>query len=354
MANVNDKLAAAQKIYGLGGISKSAPGNDFFNTPKARFSYVVNLELSDAANVMMNTLYHSTTPLNIRAAYNVKSVDKPSYTMTTEEINQYNRTRLVQGKIQYQPVNMSLYDTVDSAVLMLIDCYRRFYYGDFANKSLRSWRYNTISNPKNYTSNMLRPDSITNNFWALNDTWGRSTFDMADGNGSYFFKRIDIYEIDRGHYTVHNIHNPVIENVQMGTKDYENNEPDLIQLTFRHEGISNICPITGDRAITKPIKSLAMELVGNEGKFAKSDFYKYFGNIDRDSTSFNDILKNGIDSPGILGSIAGAFTSAAVSGITGAVMSNITGAIGGGSITDDISSVASKGLNAIKGIGGFF
>lgn len=354
MDNVQDKLNAAQKVYGLGGTSKSAPGNDFYNTPKSKLSYVVNFELSDAATVIMNTLYHSTTPINIRAAYNVKSVDKPSYTMTTEEINQYNRTRLAQGKIQYHPVNMVLYDTVDSAVMMLIDCYRRFYYGDFANKSLRSWRYNTVSTPRNFANNLLRPDSVTNNFWALNDTWGRSTFDMADGNGMYFFKRIDIYEIDRGQYTVHNIHNPVIETVQMSTKDYETNDPDIITLTFRHEGISNICPITGARAICKPVKSLAMELVGNDGKFSKSEFYKYFGNIDKDSTSFTDILKNGTDSPGILNSIAGAFAGSFISGVTAGVTSNLTNAISGGSIMDDVSSVAKDGLDSIRKIGGFF
>ena len=350
MSNINDKINAAQKIYGLGGISKSAPGLEFFNTPKSRFSYVINFEQSNAANVMMNTLYHSTTPLNIRAAYNVKSVDKPSFTMTTEEINQYNRTRLVQGRLQYHPVAMTLYDTVDSAVLMLLDCYRRYYYGDFANKSLRSWHYNTVSSTRNFTSNLLRPDSVTNNFFALNDTWGRSTFDMADGNGSYFFKRIDIYEIDRGHYTVHNIHNPVIETVQMSNKDYETNDPDVIQLTFKHEGISNICPITGARAITKPIKSLALELVGNDGKFAKSDFYKYFGNIDKDSTSFTDIMKNGIDNPGILGGIAGGFATSIVGGVTDAVTSNISKSLTSGVL----SSVADQSVNAIKSIGGLF
>ena len=348
------RINAAQNIYGLGGISKSAPGHNSYNTPKARFSFVIHYELSDAAKTMMANLYKSTnTPLNVRSAYNIKSVDRPSFTMNTIAVNQYNRTRLVQGRIEYAPVNLVMYDTVDSAGLMLVDLYRRFYYGDFANKSLDSWRYNTISTSRNFHRDSLRRESRADNPNILNNTWGRSTFNMGDGNGSYFFKRIDIYEIDGNRYTVHNIHNPVIETVTLDNKDYETNEPSTIQLVLRHEGISNLCPITGVKAISKPIKGLAFHLVGNGGNFSKSAFYKYWGDHDSE-WSFTDILKNGADIAGAVDRVVTSVADAAIEGFTGEAIRNIAGAIGEGNILSEIGSDIGGGLGALKNIGGLF
>ena len=40
----------------------------------------------------------------------VKSVDLPSYSISVDTMNQYNRKRLVQSKIEYNPINMIFHD----------------------------------------------------------------------------------------------------------------------------------------------------------------------------------------------------------------------------------------------------
>ena len=188
--------SAAYK-FGAVGATKDGKGIEYMNIPKAKFSFVVHFELTDTARKFIRTLYGTDIALGQLTSYLVKEVDKPNFSFETTELNQYNRTRLVQGKVRYDALNMSVYDTVNSAGLLLVDAYRSYYYGDFADKSLSSWAYDNISSTKSYTYNY----PLTNIFKKLltktekaddNTTWGRSVYNQGDKDESYFFKRIDI------------------------------------------------------------------------------------------------------------------------------------------------------------------
>lgn len=370
---IYDNLNAAQHIFGLGGRVWESLESNHFNTSKMKFSYVVHFELSDAAKTMIKHMYGVDTPLGEICSYVIKDVDKPSFSMETTQMNQYNRTRLAQGRITYDPVNMVLYDTVDSAGLKLIDAYRRYYYGDFAQKSLESWRYDSISTPRNFENVHELQEPLSTDYRDPNYTWGRSVYNQGDQDSGYFFKRIDIYEIDGTTYTVHNLHNPVFTTVGMGTKSHESDDPDIINLTIQYEGVTNICPVTNQKAISADVADIAPKLAEDDAEFSKSHFYRYWGEMDdgtqrwlnpNQTKGFPDVDGGDSTLTSMMGtalnigsSIVGG-VSAVSSVFSGGVeeaadtLGNVAGAVGEGTAVSEAIGDAGQAASVVNGIGG--
>ena len=366
---------SSQIVHGAGGATYDGSAYEYMNIPKAKFSFVVHFELSVAATELIREIHGSGIPLGKLTSFLVKDVQLPGFSMDTVSMNQYNRTRLHQGKITYDPVELNVYDTVSSSALLLLDAYRTFYYGDFSDKSFESWRYDSISTAKNfeYTFPLTRfIKGALENMKGADYTWGRSVYNQGDQDQGYFFKRIDIYEIDGNTYTVHNIHNPVIEKVQLDKKTHEDGDPANVAFVLKHEGISNICPITGRKAIAATTAQIASKLASVGGEFNAMGFYKFWGEMDDAPLSAYD--PNQIKGyPGHSGGLDFSTATGAINSILSvadSVSSVIEALEGGGSFTDILENTKNAigegniisegmgdlggGISAIKGIGGLF
>src|SRR5574343_241085 len=179
---------SAQMVFGASGATYNGSAYEYMNIPKPKFSFVVHLELSVAALELIRNIHGSSAPLGKMTSFLVKDVQLPGFTMDTISMNQYNRTRLHQGKITYDPVDLNIYDTVGSAGLLLLDAYRTFYYGDFSDKSFESWRYDSISSAKNfeYTFPLTRfIKGAVENMKDTDYTWGRSVYNQGDQDQGY-------------------------------------------------------------------------------------------------------------------------------------------------------------------------
>ena len=367
---------SAQIVHGSTGATYNGSQYEYMNIPKAKFSFVIHFELSVSALKLIRQLYGTDVQLGKMTSYLVKDVQLPGFGLETVEVNQYNRTRLHQGKIHYDPVDLSIYDTVSSAAMQLMDAYRIFYYGDFSDKTLTSWKYDSISKSGNfqYTNPISKfIQSATNTTRDSNYTWGRSIYTQGDQDEGYFFKRLDIYEIDGNTYTVHNIHNPVIEKVHMDKKTHEDGEPATIQFTLRHEGISNICPVTNKKAIGSCTAEISRKLAStSNGEFSAMGFYKFWGDMDSAPlTSYdpNQIAgfpnqSGGLDFSTATGAInsvmkIGENVNSIISAIDGGgsftdILENTKNAMGEGNIFSEGMGDLGGGIGAIKSIGGFF
>lgn len=332
--------------FGATGATKDGDGIEYMNIPKARFSFIVHFEITDTAKKFIRTLYGTDLAIGALTSYMVKDVDRPSFSFETTETNQYNRTRLVQGKVKYDPLSMVIYDTVSSAGLTLIDAYRSYYYGDFSDKSLKSWAYDTVSTTKTYTYDYPLTNVFKNILTATtqandNYTWGRSIFNQGDKDEGYFFKRIDIYEIDGNTYTVHNIHNPVIESVKLDNKTSEGGDAATITINFKYEGITNICPVTSNKAISASTADIASRIVASgHGEWSQENFFKYWGELDDAPLSAYDFNQvKGF--PGTNGGLDFSNTASSINSVISIANTadNVMSAIeNGGSLTDMISN----------------
>lgn len=254
---------AAQRIFGTAG----EMGFSFYNLPKFKNSFIIEFVLSPFAKNFIKTQLpdtHTDFDVNNISCF-VRDVTLPSFSFNIETVNQYNKKRLIAGDIEYKPSNVVFYDTVDGAGYLLMDAYRKYYYGDFFAKSQGSYRNDLLSTPQNFD--------------AMGSNWGRSVLNNGNYDSQYFFKSINIYEIDNETYTVHNMINVFIEDVQLENKSMDSEgEPSILSLTMRYEACNNFGP-DGYLSIGVPTMEIAQLITNTEG-LGVSGFFKYFGELD--------------------------------------------------------------------------
>ena len=194
----------AQKTFGF-------LGNDW-NRPKPKILFWVQFELNDSTK--------GTIPIDL--SYMCKTTDRPQFNQETTVYNQYNKSRVVHGKIKYEPIRMMFYDDVRNSAFKLFTDYRRFYYGDFQNKNPDSWNYDTVSTT-----------------FEKDQNWGLSTVNNNDGEASYFFKQINIFEFYQKRFTVYNLIHPKVTQFEMDPRDIQAEAISEITLGLEYEGVTH-------------------------------------------------------------------------------------------------------------------
>lgn len=319
-----EEYNAGQKVFSAGG----ADGLTAFNLPKMKFSYVLEIVLTPfALNFIKSQLQDTHSAFDL---YNVccfvRDAEIPSVSFALETMNQYNRKRISTGKMEYTPVNISFYDTVDSAVLLLIDAYKKYYYGDYFNKSPESFQNDVYSSPSIFES--------------TSDNWGRSMMNNGDFDNQYFFKSINLYEIDGDKYTAHNMYNAFIESVKFDQKSHDSTgEPSIISMQINYEGAGNYGP-DGYASIAAPTIEIG-NILTSADMFGKSGFFQYFTAMD-DSTdgalSIGKIIRAGTSAADIANSVEDILSG----DISAETVRNIGSAISTGSSAIGLSSIVSS------------
>lgn len=154
----------------------------------------------------------------------VKTVDLPKYTIQSETLNQYNRKRIVQTKINYDPINITFHDDGSDLVRNMWYNYYSYYYKDPTQKYGNDNNTNgSLGELANRTAGFgYNSRDIYNNDRVVND-WGyigESITDAAQGKPP-FFRDIRIFGFDYNHqYAEYVLINPLITNWTHDQYDY--------------------------------------------------------------------------------------------------------------------------------------
>src|SRR6056300_617543 len=118
--------------------------NDFRLAPKVKFLYHVVLEVNQAAlsELGTNNLGNLKTEWNLLAS----GANLPTFTVATDTLNQYNRKKVIQTMINYDPVNIEFHDDNAGLTTLLWESYFRYYYSD--------GNYNNSSRPRQYQTKL--------------------------------------------------------------------------------------------------------------------------------------------------------------------------------------------------------
>ena len=184
----------------------------------------------------------------------VKTVQLPKYTFDLHTMNQYNRPRVVQTKIKYDPINITFHDDNGNLIRKLWYNYYSYYYKD----SVQTDPYESYApTPSTYggsptfasagqldmnTRNLYQP-SITGN-----DDWG---YVGESGNGQQtnlgatigsskapFFRSINVYGFNQHNFVMYKLINPIIESFSHDTYDYSASNGIMEhQMTLRYETV---------------------------------------------------------------------------------------------------------------------
>ena len=201
--------------------SKTFIPNAYQYAPKFKFLFHVYFEI----NPSVYSLGASSDPnLDANFGLAVKTVKIPSYSFDTHVMNQYNRKRIVQTKIKYDPIDIVFHDDNGGSasspsgggiIRNLWYNYYTYYYKD-ATKPVNSSNYNTRN---------TYAKSITGNTdWGyIGETSDRVNGYTQTSTGQTkipFFKNITIYGFNQRNYVAYTLINPMITRFAHDTYDY--------------------------------------------------------------------------------------------------------------------------------------
>jgi len=228
--------------------SKTFRTNGYELTPRYKFLFHVFFTINTGQIPALQNAFGDGEVATVGLM--VKSVQLPSYTIAVDTLNQYNRKRLVQSKIDYNPVQVVFNDDQSDLIRNMWYNYYRYYYKDSSYNYDNSASINgsigqlqTLQNGFNYNTN-----DIYENSRQVND-WGYIGEGYQDGitspgqalgasNKPPFFRDIKIYGLSQKKFASYVLINPIITNWDHDTYDYSQGGSTMINtMTIRYESV---------------------------------------------------------------------------------------------------------------------
>ena len=203
--------------------SKTFRPNAYQNAPKFKYLFHVYFEV--------NPNVYSTQNWNYGLL--VKSVRLPSFSVDVTTMNQYNRKRLIQSKLKYDPIDITFHDDNGNTIRNLWKAYYNYYYADGRKPQVvfggargstpqtqlnGGGGFSTATDATYNSRNQYKP-SITGN-----DDWGYIG-ESSDPTGSKtpFFKNITVFGFNQHNFSAYTLINPLITKFSHDTYDYAQN-----------------------------------------------------------------------------------------------------------------------------------
>jgi len=201
--------------------SKTFTTNAYANAPKYKFLYHVYFDL--------NYLDIPSLPDANLNNYGlvVKSAQLPKYTFDTATMNQYNRKRIVQTKIKYDPIQITFHDDNNNIMTNLWSLYYTYYYKDgLQSDSNGPYAGNNTIGADSGNTNGTVSDINTRTQYAPSiagyDDWGYiGESSSLSGVKAPFFRAINIYGFNQHNFTLYRLINPMITSFSHDTYDYK-------------------------------------------------------------------------------------------------------------------------------------
>ena len=216
---------------------------------KPRFKFLFHVQFSLNYNqipaLKNSTIFNPENIANLSLA--VKTVDLPKYNIDVATLNQYNRKRIVQTKINYEPVNITFHDDGGDNIREMWYQYYSYYYKDPAQQYISNapTSYGTVgenATKQNGFSYNNRDIYAQNRIGSVSD-WGFIGENFMDGTSTAsgkppFFKDIQIIGFDQHKYARYILINPLITAWNHDTYDYSQGSGTMQHsMTIRYETV---------------------------------------------------------------------------------------------------------------------
>lgn len=200
--------------------SKIFRSNGYENSPRFKYLFHVYFNINTAqVPALRNIFKEDQSTIGLL----VKTIDLPKFNFDTETLNQYNRKRLIQKKIEYQPVTMRFHDDQGDLIRTMWYNYYSYYYKDPSQKYQGVSNTNgtdgnsaTLSNGASYnTRDIYAAERQVNDWGFIGEAYNDGT-----ANKPSFFTDITIYGLNQHKWNSYVLINPLITNWSHDTYDY--------------------------------------------------------------------------------------------------------------------------------------
>lgn len=220
--------------------SKTFRTNAYGNAPKFKWLFHVYFDI----NTTQVTNNPSTFPSPEIPGLLVKNISLPRFTLSLAEMNQYNRKRYVQTKINYDPVSVTFHDDNDNSIRQLWFNYYSYYYNDptqptgnlgaSSRTSTSSHAIATLNMKNTYNAD----NSQDQNWGYLGEPSNTSTSTATGQAKAPFFKSIRIYGFNQHNFALYELVNPIIEKFDHDDYNYYETTGTMEnRMTLRYETV---------------------------------------------------------------------------------------------------------------------
>lgn len=201
--------------------------------PRNKFLYYVYFNLNTSIPAVANLVSGGKSSV---IGLMAKSAQLPGYQMDVQTMNQYNRKRLVQTKINYNPAQIVLHDDHSDLIRNMWYQYYQYYYsdptykyGNTPNQSGALGQVNNLFTGFSYNSNDTYAASRPVQHWGLSgqgynnpslQSLSNSLINNAASTVQPFFNDITIYGMSQKTYAQYTMINPLITEWLHDTYDY--------------------------------------------------------------------------------------------------------------------------------------
>jgi len=202
--------------------------NGYQLIPRMKFLFHVRFNINTAQITQLQNKYGSPTVATLGMM--VKSIDLPKYKIETDIMNQYNRKRVIQKKIRYEPCRFSLHDDQSDLIRGMWYDYYTYYYKDptkkydgVPNQSGTLGETAGVSNGYNYNVSDIYSNTLQSADWGyVGESYTDGTNPKTSSNGKpRFFNDITIYGMSQKKYASWVLINPLITSWSEDTYNYE-------------------------------------------------------------------------------------------------------------------------------------
>jgi hypothetical protein len=199
--------------------SKTFRSDSYANAPKYKFLFHtyfnINTEAWDGAGANLGIL--------------VKDIKLPSYTFQTHQMNQYNRKRIVQSKIKYDPVTITFHDDNKNTINKMWYAYYTYYYKDSSKPNVmfsgKRGSIRTQDGDSNSPQSTMADYNVRNTYQEKiqgDDDWGYiGESQSPNGTKIPFFKNITVFGFNQKNFTAYTLINPMITTFSHDTYNYD-------------------------------------------------------------------------------------------------------------------------------------
>ena len=219
------EFAGGQGLKDYAHAAKTFLPNGYELTPRNKFLFHSYFNVNTGVDVLRNAF---PTEEKAKIGLMVKTIQLPKFTMETETLNQYNRKRLIQKKINYGALTMTFHDDGGSLTRNLWYNYYSYYYKDPSQTYLKPRAENGSSGANQSAAGFTyNHRDIYDNDRPVND-WGYAGEAYNDGTNvqdirtgkQAFFRDITVYGLNQHKWVSYVLINPLIKTWDHDTYDY--------------------------------------------------------------------------------------------------------------------------------------
>ena len=207
--------------------SKTFRDGGYELAPRLKFLYYTRFNLNTTGIPRLNEILSKNDVSDIGLM--AKSVDLPQFSFDVDIQNQYNRKRLVQTGVNYDPVTIRLHDDGSDLIRQMWYNYFSYYYKDPTKgyRDVPAFNGSSGSLGNQSTDKGLYNERDTYLPFTEQNDWGYIGESYTDGTGAVpsggkprFFNDITIYGFNQHNFVAYVLINPLITSFNHDTYNY--------------------------------------------------------------------------------------------------------------------------------------